>query len=119
MATKAGKKKGRSSLQSASSRDPRYKTAAWKEVREYTLYNDPTCYFCPFVGTFNPSSQVDHIVKASEYDGDFYDLDNLVGCCASCHSSKTSYESKGVRFDTKKEWAMFMREKKTNHKEGY
>ena len=119
MATKAGRKKGRQSLQSASERDSRYKTKDWLEARQYALFENPTCYFCPYVGTFNPSSQVDHIVKASEYDGSFFDVENLVGCCASCHSSKTSYESKGVRFDTKKEWADFMRDKKINNKEGY
>jgi len=88
----------------ASLKEERYKSSQWKAVRERVLWDFPVCAYCEYVAQSNPSTQVDHITKASEHDGDFYDLDNLVGCCGSCHSKKTSYELHGVRHATVKGW---------------
>lgn len=106
-------------LPTASEMDARYKGSQWKAVREAVLFEYPTCVWCPYVGKTSASTQVDHIIKASEYDGSFYDKKNLVGCCSSCHSKKTSYETKGVRFIGYVEWGEYFQLKWRNKVKGY
>ena len=112
-------KKKRQQVASASERDHRYKGGMWLATRQHVLHDYPTCGYCPYLGQLKPSTHVDHIVKASEYGGDFYDRTNLVGCCASCHAKKTSYETKGARFNTLEQWGEYFTSKWRNQVKGY
>lgn len=115
---KSNRKKGSQAPLTASSKDSRYNSSQWKAKRERVLWDFPVCAYCEYIGQSNQSTQVDHITKASEYDGDFFDLDNLVGCCTSCHSKKTSYETHGYRFSTLEGWGKFFYQKKLEKLKG-
>jgi 5-methylcytosine-specific restriction endonuclease McrA len=67
-------------------------TAQWKRTRLYILQRDPVC-ITP--GCNNPSTEVDHKIRASVWvsqGNNYYDDSNLQGLCHRCHSSKTSSE---------------------------
>ena len=69
-----------------------YDSARWKLIRERVLYAFPFCVECAKDGRASMSTIVDHIVP---HKGDvhiFWDLENLQGLCAHCHSVKTSKE---------------------------
>jgi 5-methylcytosine-specific restriction protein A len=68
-----------------------YATSRWAAARREVLARDPTCRSCGAA----PSTDVDHDVPLREVlagGGDPYDVGNLVGLCASCHSRKTAAE---------------------------
>jgi 5-methylcytosine-specific restriction protein A len=66
-----------------------YHTQAWRPItRDIVLARDPICMECHAAA----STEVDHIIPAREYAGDFYDPDNLQGLCKPCHSAKTARE---------------------------
>jgi 5-methylcytosine-specific restriction endonuclease McrA len=73
-----------------------YDTAAWERTRMAVLARDPLCKIAKLCGGNALSTEVDHVIKAAKYvamnGGDlraFYDLLNLSGACARCHSQKT------------------------------
>jgi 5-methylcytosine-specific restriction protein A len=65
-----------------------YHKAQWYQVRLVVLARDPICVECKHAAT----EEIDHVIPARAYSGDFYDPDNLQGLCRSCHSSKTAVE---------------------------
>jgi 5-methylcytosine-specific restriction protein A len=69
-----------------------YDTARWKLVREKVLFAFPFCAMCAKLGGNSLSTIVDHIVPHKGNVELFWDLENLQGLCAHCHSVKTSKE---------------------------
>jgi 5-methylcytosine-specific restriction endonuclease McrA len=64
-----------------------YNTPRWKALRKRVLEDEPVCRIC----RAEPSTQADHIIPIEE-GGDPWDLHNLQGLGASCHSRKTNAE---------------------------
>jgi 5-methylcytosine-specific restriction protein A len=69
-----------------------YDLARWKLIREKVLYAFPFCVDCDRAGRTAMSTIVDHVVPHKGDSGLFWDLENLQGLCAHCHSVKTSKE---------------------------
>lgn len=61
--------------------------ARWLQLRKMVLARDPVCMICHN----EPSHHVDHVL-AIRQGGAKWQLDNLQGLCASCHSIKTRRE---------------------------
>jgi 5-methylcytosine-specific restriction endonuclease McrA len=75
-----------------------YDTAQWrKRTQPAVLRRDPFCKIGKLCGGRALSTDVDHIIKASDYvaqhGGDeryFFDLNNLQGACREDHTAKTA-----------------------------
>lgn len=68
-----------------------YRRSHWRRLRLLILNRDPVCRYCGV----KPSTVVDHI---KPHRGDyqlFSDPENLAGCCAPCHDSKTATQDGG------------------------
>lgn len=66
-----------------------YRTARWRQLRALVLADNPLCRDCLSRGRTIPATDVDHDVP---HHGDveiFWNRENLVGLCRSCHSRKT------------------------------
>lgn len=66
-----------------------YNSTTWRNLRLFCLQSFPICNYCKR----KPSTVADHITPA-RLGGDFWDIENLQGLCASCHNSKSAKESK-------------------------
>jgi 5-methylcytosine-specific restriction enzyme A len=66
-----------------------YNSSAWRKLRTQLLREYPICNNCKRL----PSTVADHITPV-RLGGDFWDLNNLQGLCASCHNSKSAKEGK-------------------------
>ena len=97
----------------ASVSNPLYKTAEWEATRDAVLFRDPLCVWCLACGVATEATDADHIVPSSHSSSrsEFFDQDNLVGSCRSCNVRRASYSAKGVYFETKKEWEVYLRRK--------
>jgi 5-methylcytosine-specific restriction protein A len=60
----------------------------WRQTRKRVLVDRPDCQICGA-----PATQVDHLLPIRQ--GGTSDDDNLVACCARCHSSKTAARDGG------------------------
>jgi len=111
MAKKRGRSKPSFSNASVSQSNPLYKTAEWESTRRAVLQRYPVCYWCEAVGLLTESTDADHIQSSSSLQSrsEFFDQDNLVGSCRSCNSRRASYAAKGVYFETKEEWAKYLK----------
>ena len=67
--------------------DGPYNSAAWRKLRSQVLREYPVCNECKR----NPSTVADHITPV-RLGGEFWDINNLQGLCASCHNSKSAKE---------------------------
>ena len=80
-----------------------YASPKWKALRDATLRSEPYCQFCGA-----PATEVHHV---RPHNGDpelFYDADNLMSICHSCHVKETQKESeerkKQRQVDRRKLW---------------
>jgi 5-methylcytosine-specific restriction protein A len=69
--------------------EPLYQSKQWKLLRFQVLRNYPICNDCKR----QPSTVADHI-KPVRLGGDFWDIENLQGLCASCHNKKSANEAR-------------------------
>lgn len=73
-----------------------YRTPRWRRLRPLVLDRDPYCVRClakdPPIRT--PSTTANHIKKAKDYPELFFDINNLEGVCAPCHSSEIQSEER-------------------------
>lgn len=67
--------------------DGPYNSTAWRKLRLQVLREYPICNNCKRL----PSTVADHITPV-RLGGDFWDINNLQGLCASCHNSKSAKE---------------------------
>jgi len=68
--------------------DKFYKTGRWKTLSSLTLQRNPVCEIC----SKRPSEQADHWLERRMLLGLSYQTlsANLIGECASCHSTKSA-----------------------------
>lgn len=113
MAKKKGRSKPSFAGASVSQSNPLYKTSEWQATRQAVLQRYPICYWCDAVGLLTESTDADHIQPSSSLDSrtGFFDQDNIVGSCRSCNSRRASYSAKGVWFETKEQWAKYLKMK--------
>ncbi len=71
-----------------------YHTSRWQRLRRIFLAKHPLCEDCEGRGITEPAAHVDHR-KARQDGGADWDVANLRGLCASCHSRKTLAERRG------------------------
>lgn len=69
--------------------DGPYNCASWRKLRFQVLRNYPICNDCKRL----PSTVADHI-KPVRLGGNFWDIENLQGLCASCHNKKSANEAR-------------------------
>ena len=72
-----------------------YNSYRWKQLRNYYLFNHPTCEQCAASGITTVATVVDHIIPwQREPDNELlkWNEDNLQALCASCHAKKTYKE---------------------------
>lgn len=50
------------------------------------------CVLCAKKGVVTACQEVDHIIPATRYRGDFYDRSNLQSLCRECHKLKSADE---------------------------
>jgi len=62
-----------------------------RAIRKLVLARDPICRMCGRA----PSSHADHKITIRERPDLRFDLGNLQGVCASCHSRKTAAKDHG------------------------
>ena len=67
--------------------DGPYNCAAWRKLRLQVLREYPICNNCKRL----TSTVADHITPV-RLGGEFWDINNLQGLCASCHNSKSAKE---------------------------
>jgi len=74
-----------------------YRSPRWRALRKVVLARFPACVICQKYGRVTPSTVIDHI---NPHRGDmklFWDLENLHGLCASCHSGTKRREENAAR----------------------
>lgn len=98
---------------SSAQSNPLYRTAEWHATRDAVLFRDPLCVWCLCCGIATESTDADHIIPSSFMTSRaaFFDQDNIVGSCRSCNSRRASYSSRGIYFETQKEWEDYLRKK--------
>ena len=69
-----------------------YNLQAWQRTRRQFLSEHPLCVHCAVAGLRVPAHHVDHVQPVSE-GGAWFDVENLQGLCAACHSVKTRGEN--------------------------
>jgi 5-methylcytosine-specific restriction endonuclease McrA len=93
--------------------DKRYQTPMWRATREAVLARDPVCVWCLELCKVTVATEADHVIPAKSLDDyEFHDQSNIVGSCRSCNARRAAYEAQGYHFQTKEEWAEFLRKKK-------
>jgi 5-methylcytosine-specific restriction protein A len=69
-------------------RSNNYNTAQWRQLRKKILKEQPRCFHC---GCTN-DLQVHHVIPPRGNEELFFDENNLVAVCATCHRILTSHE---------------------------
>lgn len=59
-----------------------YKTALWRKISKTFIAAHPCCTFCGA-----PTKVADHKIPHKGSQALFFDLNNLIGLCISCHNS--------------------------------
>lgn len=75
-----------------------YSTRRWRRLRSAKLAEKPLCEVCEKRGRLVPASTVDHIIAIAAGGDPFPDLQGLMSCCWSCHSTKTNARDNPKRF---------------------
>jgi 5-methylcytosine-specific restriction endonuclease McrA len=78
-------------------KEDRYHTARWRKISQQVRREEPFCKYCEARGETQLSEVADHIIPVQQYEeqgGDFYDRNNLCGCCKKCNLRKKRYQAK-------------------------
>ena len=70
-------------------RQKKYNSKNWRNKRAMLLARQPVC------PCGQSATEVDHIIPVADGGGD--DAENLQGLCKSCHTRKTSAETRRLR----------------------
>ena len=73
-------------------RDASHYDYRWRKLRAMYIAKHPLCAECESAGRLTPATEVHHIVAVA--DGGSDRDENLQPLCKSCHSRKTSEESR-------------------------
>lgn len=74
-----------------------YNTAAWRDLRQAKLSDQPLCEVCLRRDEVEPAAAVDHIVAINAGGEPFPPLSGLMSLCLPCHSWKTNHEDRPDR----------------------
>lgn len=98
----------------------KYQTNQWRTLRIHVLHRDPYCvrHMAQTPPMRVPSTTVNHIKKARDFPELFFDINNLEGVCAPCHSSDIQAEERRAE-QMRAEVQMHRREDFTNKTRGY
>lgn len=73
-----------------------YQTAQWKTLRQIQLSKYPLCAGCLSEGKIVAAVHIDHVFPWSTIDKTAFYRNIFQSLCASCHSSKTNLEQRGI-----------------------
>ena len=75
-----------------------YDSVRWRKLAKWFLGRpeNALCVMCAAIGRVEPATTVDHKIPHGGDERLFWDIGNLQGLCASCHSGwKRTQEKKG------------------------
>ena len=78
------------------SRNAGYRSASWKTTRGNTLSSGCLCESCKQYGRITNATVVDHVWNWKKIDSVALVANWFQSLCVSCHSVKTSLESRGI-----------------------
>ena len=70
-------------------------TKRWSRARRVFLNEHPLCKLCHDAGILRPATVVDHIIPHKGDMALFWNRDNWMALCATCHNKKTATEDGG------------------------
>ena len=74
-----------------------YSTAGWQALRGQQLRLEPTCRLCRQAGRVTPATVADHVEPHRGDRARFFDSNNLMSLCATCHNAiKQQTEKRGL-----------------------
>lgn len=73
-----------------------YSTNHWKQVKKIQLSKHPLCASCLVTGHIRSANHVDHLFAWSHIGEEAFKRNVFQSLCASCHTSKTLMERKGI-----------------------
>lgn len=73
-----------------------YQTTQWKTLRKIQLSKHPLCAGCLANGKIVAAVHIDHVFPWSAIDTSAFYRNIFQSLCASCHSSKTTLEQRGI-----------------------
>lgn len=73
-----------------------YATKQWRTFRQIQLSKQPLCAGCLADGRIVAAEHIDHVFPWSAINEQAFYHNIFQSLCASCHSSKTSLEHKGI-----------------------
>ena len=76
--------------------DSRYKTPAWKSIRQRQLSIQPLCQSCLSNGKIEAAKHVDHVFPWRQIGEQAFLHNIFQSLCPECHSYKTGQEKQGI-----------------------
>ena len=73
-----------------------YSTRHWQQVRQTQLSKQPVCSGCISRGIVTQAHHVDHVFPWQHIGKGAFYINLFQSLCASCHSTKTTLEAKGI-----------------------
>lgn len=74
------------------SRNPFYKSKAWRDYRKFYLMNHPLCVMCEAKGLSVEATVVDHVIPITQ-GGSVWDCRNHQGLCKHHNAVKTALDN--------------------------
>lgn len=84
-----------------------YATNEWKQLRFQKLNLNPWCEKCNSTSDLH----IDHIFEHEENELLFYDLNNLMTLCRTCHFSKTMKDKELAKYPINKNFIIYLTKK--------
>ena len=80
----------------------KYQSAQWRTLRQIQLSTKPLCASCLTKGIVKQAEHIDHVFPWQQIGEHAFYHNLFQSLCASCHSSKTSLEQRGIykHYDT-------------------
>jgi 5-methylcytosine-specific restriction protein A len=74
----------------------KYQSSQWRTLRQVQLSLEPLCASCLTRGIVTQAEHIDHVFPWQQIGEQAFYHNLFQSLCASCHSSKTSLEAKGI-----------------------
>lgn len=78
-----------------------YKTTRWKQLRKEILKRQSNCYYCG-MSEKETKLEVHHKIPPKGNEELFFDENNLVAVCGTCHKIITNIEIRERKYENKK-----------------
>lgn len=79
--------------------DNKYKTKKWQRLRRTKILNDPLCEMCLKNNDVKKAEIIHHIKDGQLFKELFFDYDNLMSVCRSCHNKIHSVKINEIGFN--------------------